>query len=138
MEEISLSIFSNKCCSRGGNRRQRKLVYIGDRLSQFVASMNNFVLDEQHKFNEEYSFSVKQTDVKLAMTLLRQFAHFSILSKVQDNESALLVLLDDDELLVLLVALHKLADTDETLESLNAVCDRLTNDIQLSRNTLQR
>lgn len=139
---IHLSIFSNKCCSRGHNRRQRKLVYIGDSLKRFIANMNIFVLDEQHRFLEDYSFSIKPTDVTLVTNLLKQFAHFSIQSGVQRNESAIVLLIDDDELLILLVALYKLTtntiDDVSLYENLDAVCKQMTSNIQLSRNTLQR
>lgn len=58
MFEVSIALLSNRCGSSCGRRRRRKLAYYGTDLSGFVAELNSFVLDEQHRFAIEYRFAV--------------------------------------------------------------------------------
>ena len=94
----------------------------------------------------------------MTTTLLRQFAHFNVfkVDTLRENDRAILLLIDDDELLVLLVALYKLTivtmttmttmtTTDETkdeddvlLSDISTVCDSVNKELQSSRDTLQR
>jgi hypothetical protein len=139
MFDVSVIIFSNKCGCSLSRRKRRKVVYVGTNEAGFRDRLNAFVADEYHRYAAEYKYIVQCAKSRRSSSedtivpwnelcaLFEQMIGYPIEPSSNNAqhpyEYIRTLLIDEDELCLLIAALHKLSrpavKTEEPTSSLS-------------------